>query len=94
MRGDEAAYAGTSFLTPDLVGRFRYGSEQVTIIADATTPGGLGTYGWDDEGVAAQRTVLVDRGLFRGYMSSRETAADSAGRAAGRCGPSPGTASP
>ena len=76
VRGDEAAYAGTSFLTPDLLGRFRYGSEQVTITADATTPYGLGTYGWDDEGVAAQRTVLVDRGLFRGYMSSRETAAD------------------
>ena len=76
VRGDEAAYAGTSFLTPDLLGRFRYGSEQVTITADATTPGGLGTYGWDDEGVAAQRTVLVDRGMFRGYMSSRETAAD------------------
>jgi TldD protein len=76
VRGDEAAYAGTSFLTPDLVGRFRYGSEQVTIAADATTPGGLGTFGWDDEGVEAQRTVLVDRGLFRGYMSSRETAAD------------------
>jgi TldD protein len=76
VRGDEAAYAGTSFLTPDLVGRFRYGSEQVTITADATIPGGLGTFGWDDEGVAAQRTVLVDQGLFRGYMSSRETAAE------------------
>jgi TldD protein len=48
----------------------------VTITADATTPGGLGTFGWDDEGVAAQRTVLVDRGVFRGYMSSRETAAE------------------
>jgi TldD protein len=76
VRGDEAAYAGTSFLTPDLVGRYRYGSDEVTITADATTPGGLGTYGWDDEGVAAQRTVLVDHGVFRGYMSSRETAAD------------------
>jgi TldD protein len=76
VRGDEAAYAGTSFLTPDLVGRFRYGSEQVTITADATTPGGLGTFGWDDEGVAAQRTVLVDRGIFSGYLSSRESAAD------------------
>jgi TldD protein len=76
VRGDEAAYAGTSFLTPDLHGRFRYGSEQVTITADATSPGGLGTFGWDDEGVPAQRTVLLDAGVFRGYMSSRETAAD------------------
>jgi TldD protein len=73
--GSEAAYAGMSFLTPDLLGKFRYGSEAVTMTADATRPTGLGTFGWDDEGVPAQRTVLVDQGLFTGYMSSRETAA-------------------
>jgi len=73
--GDEAAFAGTSFLMPDMLGGFRYGSEQVTIVADATAPRGLGTFGWDDEGVPAERTVLVDAGIFRGYMSSRETAA-------------------
>jgi len=72
--GSEAAYAGMSFLTPDLLGTFAYGSDKVTMTADATRPGGLGTFGWDDEGVAAQRVVLVDRGLFSGYMSSRETA--------------------
>jgi len=74
--GAEAAFAGTSFLTPDLLGSFRYGSEQVTMTADATRPEGLGTFGWDDEGVPAQRTVLVDHGLFNDYMSSRETAAE------------------
>jgi TldD protein len=73
--GDEAAYAGTSFLMPDMLGGFRYGSEAVTITADATRAPGLGTFGWDDEGTPAQRTVLVDRGRFSGYMSSRETAA-------------------
>ena len=73
--GTEAAYAGTSFLTPDLLGGFRYGSEHVTMTADSTRAPGLGTFGWDDEGVPAQRVVLVDRGLFSGYMSSRETAA-------------------
>ena len=73
--GSEAAFAGMSFLTPDLLGSFRYGSEMVTMTADATKETGLGTFGWDDEGVPAQRTVLVDQGLFTGYMSSRETAA-------------------
>jgi TldD protein len=73
--GYEAAFAGTSFLMPDMLGSFRYGSEAVTIAADATSPGGLGTFGYDDEGVPAQRTVLIDRGVFRGYLSSRETAA-------------------
>jgi TldD protein len=73
--GFEAAYAGTSFLMPDMLGTFRYGSEAVTISADATSPRGLGTFAYDDEGVAAQRTLLIDQGLFTGYLTSRETAA-------------------
>ena len=73
--GTEAAYAGTSFLMPDMLGKFRYGSDQVTIVADATVPGGLGTFGYDDEGVPAQRTPLIADGIFVGYLPSRETAA-------------------
>lgn len=73
--GTEASYAGTSFLTTDkLEGGFRYGSDLVTIVADATAPGGMGTFGWDDEGVAAQAVPLVQDGIFVGYLSSRETA--------------------
>jgi TldD protein len=73
--GTEAAYAGTSFLTTDkLEAGFAYGSDQITITADATTPGGLGTFGWDDEGVEAQKVPLIDEGRFSGYLSSRETA--------------------
>ncbi len=73
--GTEASYAGTSFLTTDrLAESFRYGSDLVDIVADATTPGGLGTFGWDDEGVVAQRVPLVSKGIFVGYLSSRETA--------------------
>lgn len=72
--GMEASYAGTSFLTPDKLGTFRYGSDQVSINADATLPGGLGSFAYDDEGVPAQRTPIVDHGLFVGYLSSRETA--------------------
>ncbi len=40
--GTEASYAGTSFLNPEMVGHFRYGSEQVNIVADATVPEGSG----------------------------------------------------
>jgi TldD protein len=73
--GMEASYAGTSFLTTDkLAAGFRYGSDLVTIVADATAPGGLGTFGWDDEGVAAQAVPLVQDGILVGYLSSRETA--------------------
>jgi TldD protein len=78
--GMEAAYAGTSFMTPDLLGSLRYGSDSVTIVADATVPGALGTFGWDDEGVEAQRARLIDRGLFVGYLTSRETVTELASR--------------
>ncbi len=73
--GTEASYAGTSFLTTDkLESGFRYGSDLIDIVADATVPGGMGTFGWDDEGVAAQAVPLVREGIFVGYLSSRETA--------------------
>ena len=72
--GTEASYAGTSFLTPEKLGSFRYGSDIVNITADSTTPGGLGTFGWDDEGVPAQRVPIVRDGIFIGYLTSRETA--------------------
>jgi TldD protein len=72
--GMEAAYAGTSFMTPEKLNHLRYGSPMVTITADALTPTGLGTFGWDDEGVPAQRSFLVKEGLFVGYLTSRETA--------------------
>jgi len=72
--GSEAAYAGTSFLTTDKLGTFPYGSPAVNIIADSLRPLGLGTFGWDDEGVPAQATPIVKDGLFSGYLMSRETA--------------------
>jgi TldD protein len=73
--GHEAAFAGTSFLTPDRLGGFRYGSEHVNIQIDAVAPGGLGTFGFDDEGVPATTGWAVREGRFVGYLTSRETAA-------------------
>lgn len=72
--GTEISLAGGSFMTIDKLGKLKYGSDIVNLTADATVPGGLGTFGYDDEGVKAQRTPLVEKGLFVGYLSSRETA--------------------
>jgi TldD protein len=74
MLGSEAAYAGTSWVAPDDVGSLRYGSDALNVVADATLPGGLGTYGWDDEGVPARRFRLVEGGRLVATLSSRETA--------------------
>ncbi|MGB2990689.1 MAG: TldD/PmbA family protein [Candidatus Zixiibacteriota bacterium] len=74
--GTEISLAGGSFMTLDKVNQLKYGSEKVTIVADATIPGGLGSFGYDDEGVKAQRAYLVKEGLFVGYQTSRETAGE------------------
>lgn len=72
--GDEAAFAGTSFVGLHDIGSLRYGSELVTVSSDSTVPGSLGSFGYDDEGVPAQRDLLIDKGLMVGLQSSRESA--------------------
>jgi len=72
--GEEAAFAGTSFVKLEDVGKLRYGSKHVNVTADATIPGSLGSFGWDDEGVPAQRDHIIKDGLLVGLQTSRETA--------------------
>ena len=72
--GMEEAYAGSSFVRPEDRGSLRYASPLVSITADASLPGGLGSFGWDDEGVPAQRTPIIQDGVFQNFISSRETA--------------------
>ncbi|HHC08450.1 MAG TPA: TldD/PmbA family protein, partial [Actinobacteria bacterium] len=73
--GWEAAFAGTSHLRLEELGRHRYGSELMNITADATLPGALGTFGYDDEGTPAQRVPIVEEGIWVGVLSGRDTAA-------------------
>lgn len=81
--GTEASYAGTSFLSPEMVGRFQYGSEYVHVVADATVEGGLGTFGYDDEGVRAQRVPIITHGVLVNVLTSRETAGHLGGQSNG-----------
>lgn len=72
--GTEVSCAGTSHLTPDKLGKFKFASPIVNITADATIPGGLGSFGYDDEGIPAQKSYIIKNGVFTGYLTSRETA--------------------
>src|SRR5215467_10934907 len=74
--GQEANFAGTSFLTLDQLNKLRYASEIVNVVADARLDHGpgLGTFAYDDEGVPAQCTDIIRDGQFCGYLSNRETA--------------------
>ena len=70
--GYEESYAGSSFATTEKLGKFRYGSPIVNLVADATLPGGLATVGYDDDAVRAQRWHIVKNGILSGYMTNRE----------------------
>jgi len=72
--GWEAAFAGTSWLDPGQLGRLRFGSELMQITADATLPGGMGSFGYDDEGVPAQAVDIVRDGRWVGVLSGRDSA--------------------
>ena len=72
--GYEAAYAGTSFATPDKLGTLRYGSDVMRVTGDRTVEHGLATIGYDDEGVAAQSWDLITDGNLTGYQLDRRIA--------------------
>lgn len=75
--GFEANYAGRSFMVPSLhfaPSGFKYGSEIVNLVADTTVPGGLATFGYDDDGVRGGRFHVVQNGQHRNWFTTRETA--------------------
>jgi TldD protein len=72
--GYEAAYAGTSFATPDKLGTLKYGSPVMNITGDRVVENGLSTVGFDDEGVEAQQWDIVKDGTLVGYQTDRRIA--------------------
>jgi TldD protein len=73
--GGEASYAGISWVRAEDLGSVQYGSPLMNVTADATNPGGLGSYRWDDEGVEGRAVPIVREGVLRGFLSGRESAA-------------------
>jgi len=73
--GLEASFAGTSFVKPADIGQLEYASKIVNVTADATLTGGLGSFGFDDEGIKAKRQYLIKNGRLINALTSRETAA-------------------
>ena len=72
--GAEKNFSGTSFATVDRLGKLKYASDMVNVVTDPTYPSGLGTFGYDDEGVKAGKSYLIKDGVLVGYLTSRETA--------------------
>jgi predicted Zn-dependent protease len=75
--GDERNYAGTSFVTPEMFGTYRYGSPLLNVTFDPTVPGELATYGADDEGTPARREYLIQEGILKRPLGGRLSEARS-----------------
>ena len=75
--GYEANYAGTSFIAPpaEMIGKLKYGPEFMNVQADRTQPESLSRTAWDDEGVPAEQWLLIERGVFKDYQTTRDQAA-------------------
>lgn len=63
--GDERNYAGTSFVTMDMFGSYRYGSDLLNVSFDPTRPEEYASYAFDDEGATAHKTLLIERGILQ-----------------------------
>lgn len=72
--GYEANYAGTSFMTPDKLGKLKYGSELINITADRTQKYGCATRGYDDDGVKTTEFPIIENGMFVNFQTTREQA--------------------
>lgn len=73
--GAERNFSGISFATPENLDNLKYGSDIVNVVNDPTVEHGLGSFGWDDEGIKTHKTYLIKDGMLHDYLSSRETAA-------------------
>ena len=75
--GEEANYAGTSFVAPPekVIGQLKYGPAIMNVQADRTQEGSLSRVAWDDEGVPADQWLIVEKGIFKDYQTTREQVA-------------------
>lgn len=75
--GYEADFAGTSFVAPPeaMIGKLKYGTPIMNVQGDRTQPGSVSLCKWDDEGVPADQWLIVEKGIFKDYQTTREQAA-------------------
>ena len=79
--GYELSYAGGSFVKLEDFGNLQYGSEKLTVRADGTLPNSPGSYGFDDDGVECKNTILIEKGILRNAITSRQTVIEANSKA-------------
>ena len=63
--GDERNYAGTSFVTLDMIGTYRYGSDLLNVAYDPTRPEQFATFAYDDDGLKAEKAYVIEKGILQ-----------------------------
>src|SRR5262245_64758301 len=63
--GDERNFAGTSFVTLDMFGHYRYGSELLNVSYDPARAHEFAGFAFDDDGSPAQRALIIERGILQ-----------------------------
>ena len=83
--GDERNYAGTSFVTMDMVGSYKYGSDLLNITYDPSRGEQFASFGYDDEGSTAERQFIIENGMLKrvlgGFTSQQRTGMDGVANA-------------
>lgn len=79
--GYELAFAGGSFVTLEDFGKLRYGSNKLTARANGVLPNSPGSFGYDDDGVAASDNLLIDKGILVGAITGRQMVEEANARA-------------
>ena len=78
--GDERNYAGTSFVTLDMFGHYRYGSDLLNVTYDPTMAQQFASFAYDDEGTRAEKAFIIEKGILQrplgGTISQARTGMD------------------
>ena len=90
--GDERNFAGTSFVTPEMFGTYRYGSDLLNVVFDPTRTEELASYGWDDDGTKAEKVHLIRNGILERPLGGAISQARAGFPAPRTRGPTAGTA--
>jgi predicted Zn-dependent protease len=69
--GDERNYAGTSFVTAEMFGTYRYGSELLNVTYDPTRREEIASFAYDDEGSRAEKVWLIRDGILVAPLGGR-----------------------
>ncbi len=72
--GMEISYAGKTFVKPEMLRKYQYGSPILNVYSDSTDLRGMGFHPMDDEGVPGRKVDIIKNGVLMDQQTSRHIA--------------------